>query len=286
MSTQIDRTESLARDAGATDAGFGLNPLVGFGADDLIGAFGQISRHALQHPWNTLDTQAEPRLGHLMTAKGIEAARAISRQRGVLEGADLGRIFAWMRPKDLIWNYWVNNYLLGNDPPAFDLLYWNADTTRLPARLHSDFLDLLLHNPLSHPASLTVAGTPIDLSQTTCDSFIIGGSTDHITPWQACYATTQMLGGSVEFVLSSNGHIQSVINPPGNTGAMYFLNPQLPAGPEAWLLDAQQHSGSWWDHWRDWLVARSGQRRPAPITLGDACCRPRADAPGAYVFSF
>ena len=96
-----------------------------------------------------LDTSIESQLGHLITREGIEAARAASRHKGVLEGDDLGRVFAWMRPNDLIWNYWVNNYLLGNDPPAFDLLYWNADTTRLPARLHSDFLDLILHKPVA-----------------------------------------------------------------------------------------------------------------------------------------
>ena len=167
-----------------------------------------------------------------------------------------------MRPNDLIWNYWVNNYLLGNDPPAFDLLYWNADTTRLPARLHSDFLDLILHNPLQRSGRvLTVAGTPIDLSQVTCDSFIVGGTTDHITPWQACYAATQMLGGRKEFCLSSSGHIQSVINPPGNAKAKYFLNPQHPVESGCLAAEARQHDGSWWGHWRDWLVARSGPPR-------------------------
>src|SRR5262249_33274943 len=155
-------------------------------------------------------------LSPMITREAIEAAHAASRVRGVLDGHELGRVFAWMRPNDLIWNYWVNNYLLGNDPPAFDLLYWNADTTRLPARLHGDFLDLILHNPFPRAGTLSVAATPIDLSQVTCDSFIVGGTTDHITPWQACYATTRLLGGRREFVLSSSGHIQSIINPPGN----------------------------------------------------------------------
>ena len=144
-------------------------------------------------------------------------------------------MFAWMRPNDLVWNYWVNNYLLGNDPPAFDLLYWNADTTRLPAQLHSDFLDLILHNPLSVVAGL---GGRRDADRSVAGhvrQLIVGGTTDHITPWQACYATTQMLGGRKEFCLSSSGHIQSVINPPGNAKAKYFLNPQHPADPDAWL---------------------------------------------------
>ena len=152
---------------------------------------------------------------------------------GVLEGDDLGRVFAWMRPNDLIWNYWVNNYLLGNDPPAFDLLYWNADTTRLPARLHSDFLDLILHNPLRHPGGMTVAGTPIDLSQVACDSFIVAAPPTTSRRGRRAMRRRRCWAGGQEFVLSSSGHIQSVINPPGNAKAKYFLNPQLPADPEA-----------------------------------------------------
>jgi polyhydroxyalkanoate synthase len=232
-----------------------------------------------------LDTSIETQLSPMTTREAIEAARAGSQLRGVLDGDELGRIFAWMRPNDLIWNYWVNNYLLGNDPPAFDLLYWNADTTRLPARLHSNFLDLILHNPFPRAGALTVAGTPIDLSQITCDSFIVGGTTDHITPWQACYATTRMLGGRTEFVLSSSGHIQSVINPPGNAKSKFFLNQQLPSEAETWLASAQSHDGSWWDYWRDWLVARSGAQREAPATLGDAQHPPLARSPGTYVFN-
>ena len=232
-----------------------------------------------------LDTSIESQLSPMITREAIEAARAASQLRGVLDGDELGRMFAWMRPNDLIWNYWVNNYLLGNDPPAFDLLYWNADTTRLPAHLHSDFLDLLLHNPFTRAGVLTVAGTPIDLSQVACDSFIVGGTTDHITPWQACYATTRMLGGRTEFVLSSSGHIQSVINPPGNARSKYFLNRQVPLEAEAWLASAQSYDGSWWDYWRDWLVERSGAPQQASAALGDARHPPLAKAPGTYVFN-
>jgi polyhydroxyalkanoate synthase len=232
-----------------------------------------------------LDSSIESQIGDLMTREGIETARAVSHRRGVLAGEDMGRVFTWMRPNDLIWNYWVNNYLLGNDPPAFDVLYWNSDTTRLPARLHSDFLDLLLYNPLVHPGSLAIARTPIDLAKVACDSFIVAGTTDHITPWQACYATTQLLGGQKEFVLSSSGHIQSVINPPGNTKAKYMLNQQLPNNPEAWLASARRHDGSWWDHWRDWLVVRSGEHQAAPLVLGSERHPPLADAPGTYVLA-
>jgi polyhydroxyalkanoate synthase subunit PhaC len=134
-----------------------------------------------------------------------EAARLRSRQKGVLEGHELAQAFAWLRPNDLIWPYWVNNYLLGEDPRAFDILYWNNDTTNLPARLHSDFLDLL--------------GSTIDLSAVGVDTYVLAGVTDHITPWRSCYATTQTVGGRCEFVLSSSGHVQSIINPLGNPKA-------------------------------------------------------------------
>jgi polyhydroxyalkanoate synthase len=232
-----------------------------------------------------LDTSIESQLSPMITREAIETARVASQLNGVLDGDELGRMFAWMRPNDLIWNYWVNNYLLGNDPPAFDLLYWNADTTRLPARLHSDFLDLILRNPFPRAGALTVSGTPIDPSQVTCDSFIVGGTTDHITPWQACYATTRMLGGKTEFVLSSSGHIQSVINPPGNARSKFFLNQQLPLEAEAWLASAKSHDGSWWDHWRDWLVVRSGAPREAPAGPGDTQRPPLEKAPGTYMFN-
>ena len=109
----------------------------------------------------------------------------------MLDGRDLGRVFAWLRPNDLVWNYWVSNYLLGENPPAFDILFWNVDTTRLPAGLHSDFLDIFERNALAEPGALEVLGTPIDLSAVTCDAYVVAGSTDHIIPWTAAYRTTR-----------------------------------------------------------------------------------------------
>jgi polyhydroxyalkanoate synthase len=232
-----------------------------------------------------LDTSVESQLGQFATPQTIAAAKAASRARGVLDGRELARVFNWMRPNDLIWNYWVNNYLLGADPPAFDILYWNNDTTNLPARLHGDLLDLFLTNPFKHPGMLALLGTPIDLSSVSCDTYLLAGVSDHITPWRACYATTQLLGGACAFVLSNSGHIQSILNPPGNPKATFFTNPAHPADPEQWLAGAQQHSGSWWDHWRDWLWARSGEQRPAPPTLGNAQYTPGAPGPGTYVFA-
>src|SRR4029077_15527199 len=157
-----------------------------------------------------LDTAAESLGGLLASNATIKAARTRSQKAGVLDGRDLAKVFAWLRPNDLVWNYWVNNYLLGQNPPAFDILYWNADTTRLPAGLHSDFLDLFISNGLVE-GDLTVLGTPLDLGKVSVDAYIMAGSADHIVPWQTAYRTTQLLGGESEFVLSSSGHIQAIV---------------------------------------------------------------------------
>ena len=230
-----------------------------------------------------LDSSVESTLGLFATKETIAAARETSRLRGVVEGQEMAGMFAWLRPNDLIWNYWVNNYLIGKDPAAFDVLYWNNDTTRLPAKLHSDLLGLYETNAFAHPGSLEVLGTPIDLSKATNDAYIVAGITDHITPWQGCYATTQLLGGKVTFILSNSGHIQALLNPPGNPKASYFVHGRYPADPDQWLANAQKRAGSWWDDWRDWLGQRSGEKKAAPEELGNEQYQPGTPAPGTYV---
>ena len=179
---------------------------------------------------NVLDTHPEDSVtGLFMTDEAIEAARKRSARQGVLDGQDTARVFNWMRPNDLIWNYVVSNYLHGETPPAFDILYWNNDTTRLPARLHSDFLDIFKDNPFRRAGTLRIRDVAIDLKQIHCPVFITGGTTDHITPWQACYRSTQLFGGPATYVLSTAGHIQSLINPPGSSKRRYYLNPETPA---------------------------------------------------------
>jgi len=219
------------------------------------------------------------------SASGIEQARRTSRKKGVLDGAELARVFNWMRPNDLIWNYVVNNYLLGNKPPAFDILYWNNDTTNLPAQLHSDFLDQIQSNPLVTAGDLSIMDQPIDLPGVACDKYLVAGTTDHITPWHACYRSTQFLGGDIRFVLSNSGHIQALVNPPGNPRANYFVNEELPPSHEAWLEGAEHCSGTWWDDWAVWLQARSGRKINARKTLGrKGDYEPMEAAPGTYIF--
>src|SRR5215471_772209 len=151
--------------------------------------------------------------GMFVMPESIVAAKSASQLSGVVEGQELARMFAWMRPNDLIWNYWVNNYLLGNSPPAFDILYWNNDTARLPAGLHGQLLDILTLNQLGTPGALRVLGQPIDLSAVSCDKYVVAGVTDHITPWKGVYRSVRAFGGHTEFVLSSSGHVQSLVNP-------------------------------------------------------------------------
>jgi polyhydroxyalkanoate synthase len=213
----------------------------------------------------------------------LAMAKAASAGKGVLEGKDMGRVFAWMRPNDLVWNYWVNNYLMGNAPPAFDVLYWNNDTTRLPAKFHAEILDAVGKGSFAEPGALNVAGTPIDISKITVDRYAVAGITDHITPWRDCYRTAHMPGGKVTMVVSSSGHIQSLINPPGNAKAKYFLNDKAPSDPDAWLDGATSVSGSWWTHWSEWLAARSGRLKKAPVELGSAEHPAGEAAPGTYV---
>jgi polyhydroxyalkanoate synthase subunit PhaC len=193
-------------------------------------------------------------------------------------------VFAWLRPGDLIWNYWVNNYLLGNKAPAFDILFWNADTTRMPARLHADFVDLAMENHLVTPGAMMALGVPVDLSQVDVDAYIVAGIADHLTPWQSCYRSTQLLGGRSRFILSTSGHIAALINPPGNPKASYQASGHNSADTQQWLKTAEAQQGSWWPDLVAWLGERCGPEKPAPKRLGGRGLQPLVDAPGTYVF--
>jgi polyhydroxyalkanoate synthase subunit PhaC len=220
----------------------------------------------------------------------VRVAAAASRARGYLDGRSLAEVFAWLRPNDLIWNYWVNNYLLGKKPPAFDILFWNADTTRMTAGLHRDFLQLGAANALVRPGAATMLGSPVDLAAVDRDSYIVAGITDHICPWQSCYQSTQLLGGRPRFVLSTSGHIAAMVNPPGNEKARYQLAKQSPGGPpgpedaQEWLRSAETIKGSWWPDYADWLGERCGEERTAPTELGGGGLAPLSDAPGTYIY--
>jgi polyhydroxyalkanoate synthase subunit PhaC len=230
-----------------------------------------------------LDQEQAGTAGAVIDEKTAAAAIATSAARGYLDGRTLAEVFAWLRPEDLIWNYWVNNYLQGRPPPAFDILYWNADTTRLPAALHRDFIRLALANALTVPDQATMLGSPVDLSKVDVDAYVIAGVTDHLCPWQSCYRTTQLLGGPVKFVLSTSGHIAAMVNPPDNRKAAFRTHPTNPADPEAFLAAAEMVPGSWWLDYSSWLSERSGGQRKSPPQLGREGYPVQGPAPGTYV---
>ena len=217
---------------------------------------------------------------------GRAAAEAVnaSARAGYLDGRALAEVFAWLRPNDLIWGYWVNNYLQGKAPKAFDVLFWNSDTTRMTAGLHRDFIDLALNNSLTEPGATAMLGSPVDLGSVKTDSYVVAGVADHICPWQNCYQSTQMLGGDTRFVLSTAGHVASIVNPPDNPKARFRVAPSTPQSAEVWMDAAEEQKGSWWVDYQAWLAERSGEERPAPESLGNGRFPVVSAAPGTYVF--
>jgi polyhydroxyalkanoate synthase subunit PhaC len=222
--------------------------------------------------------------GAVIDERTARLAAAASRTRGYLDGRSLAEVFAWLRPNDLIWNYWVNNYLLGRKPSPFDILFWNADTTRMTAGLHRDFLELGATNGLAQPGGVTMLGSPVDLGLVDRDSYLVAGITDHICPWQSCYRSTQLLGGRKRFVLSTSGHIAAMVNPPGNDKARYQVAKDWPDDPEEWLRHAETAHGTWWPDFAGWLAERCGEEKAAPDEPGGGGLVPICDAPGTYVY--
>ncbi|MGP6417443.1 class II poly(R)-hydroxyalkanoic acid synthase [Pseudomonas putida] len=263
---------------GACSGGITCTALLGHYA-----ALGENKVNALTLLVSVLDTTLDSDVALFVDEQTLETAKRHSYQAGVLEGKDMAKVFAWMRPNDLIWNYWVNNYLLGNEPPVFDILFWNNDTTRLPAAFHGDLIEMFKNNPLIRPNALEVCGTPIDLKQVTADIFSLAGTNDHITPWKSCYKSAQLFGGKVEFVLSSSGHIQSILNPPGNPKSRYMTSEGIAANADEWQENSTKHTDSWWLYWQVWQAERSGNLKKAPTKLGNKAYPAGEASPGTYV---
>jgi polyhydroxyalkanoate synthase subunit PhaC len=205
-------------------------------------------------------------------------------ERGYLDSREMSNMFNLLRSNDLIWSNVVNNYLMGNKPPAFDLLYWNSDGTRMARAAHSWYLrNTYAENNLIVPGKVHLKGEAIDLGRITLDTYAVGADKDHIVPWDAAWRITQLAGGKVRYVLASSGHIAGIINPPGGKG-MFWTNDARAAAPEEWRAGATRHDGSWWTDWGAWLGKRSGKKR-APPSLGSNSHPPLQDAPGSYVLA-
>ncbi len=223
------------------------------------------------------------------------AAAAWSAQRGSMSGHELARIFAWLRPDDLVWSYWVNNYLMGRQPPALDVLHWDNDSTRLPAALHRDFTDMVDRRVFERPGAFTLAGTTIDFSRLRVPGYYVGGSDDYLMPWRGVYRAARHFhprGAAsghtpartgATFVLSTSGHVQSILRPPRLGRAEHYVADELPAAADDWLAQAQRCEGSWWPHWGAWLAPRSGPHVRSRRELGSAAYPPLMPAPGEYV---
>jgi polyhydroxyalkanoate synthase len=215
----------------------------------------------------------------------VAAREAEFAEGGVLRGRELALTFASLRANDLIWPYVVNNYLKGNTPPPFDLLYWNSDSTNLPGAMYAYYVrHTYLENRLREPGRLTMCGVPVDLGRIDMPAYVMAAREDHIVPWRTAYATPALLGGPTQFVLAASGHIAGVINPPAKNKRNYWLNDQpAQSGPDAWFDAATQHPGSWWPHWSAWLANHAGPMVHAPVSPGSLDHPPIEPAPGRYV---
>jgi polyhydroxyalkanoate synthase len=232
---------------------------------------------------NTLVDFGEPgQLGVFTDSETIAGLEQRMAETGYLDGAEMARTFDLLRANDLIWNYVANNWLMGEDPPAFDILAWNSDSTRLPAAMHSFYLrSCYVENALAR-GELELAGTRLRLEDVTADTYVLAAKEDHIAPWGSSYRTTQLLRGSrVRFVLSSSGHIAGIVNPP-NPKSRYWTRDEHPPDPGDWVAGASEHEGSWWEDWAAWIELRAGERR-SPPPLGSQSYPTIADAPGSYV---
>ncbi len=205
-------------------------------------------------------------------------------QGGLLKGQDLASTFSFLRPNDLVWNYVVGNYLKGETPPPFDLLYWNSDSTNLPGPFYAWYLrNTYFENSLIKPGKLTVCGQPIDLSKLDMPAYIYGSREDHIVPIQGAYASTQVLKGAKRFVMGASGHIAGVINPPAKNKRSYWTSDKLTTTHDEWLAGATEHPGSWWTDWSAWLKRQAGKPMAAPKTYGSRKHKVIEPAPGRYV---
>ncbi len=283
----MEAIDAVREITGAQDVnviGFCAGGILNTAVLNKLAASGDDRVHSASYAVTLLDFGQSAPIGAFSSARLLSFARWKAGKAGVTSARAMGSAFTWMRPNDLVWNYWVNNYLMGEEPPVFDILSWNADGTNLPAALHQQFLDIFEHNPLPEPGAMTCLGVPVDLGTIKVPAYVAGAVNDHLTPWKSTYRTTQFLAGDCTFVLSNAGHIASLVNPPGNPKASFFTGPtDKDQSASEWMEGAEKQTGSWWEHWGDWVSRKSGSRVPAPMTLGGGRFLAQQEAPGSYV---
>jgi polyhydroxyalkanoate synthase len=276
--TRADRVNALGFCVGGTLLGAALAVLAAKGEDLVASA-----------TWLTtmLDFSEPGQIGLFIDPASVAAREAAIGGGGILPGAELAVVFSSLRANDLVWPYVVNNYLLGGAPAAFDLLYWNSDSTNLPGPMYCRYVrDTYLENRLCKPGVVVNCGVPVDLGTVRIPHFILATREDHIVPWRAAYRSVHLLGGQKTFVLGASGHVAGVINPADKNRRSYWIDGQAedyPESPEAWLARAESRPGSWWRQWRGWLDAFRGGERRAPARPGNAKYKAIEPAPGRYV---
>lgn len=230
-----------------------------------------------------LDFSDPGEIGVFIDEDSVESLEARMKERGYLAGNEMAQAFNMLRANDLIWSFVVNNYLLGKEPIPFDLLYWNSDSTRMPASMHGFYLrKMYLENQLAEPGGLAVAGVWLDLSKIKTPSYFLSAIEDHISPWKSTYAGMRLFSGKSKFVLAGSGHIAGVINPPVANKYKHWTNGELPEDPAEWLKQAEQYDGSWWPDWQKWVAKHAGEKVPARVP-GKGKLKAIEDAPGSYV---
>ncbi len=231
-----------------------------------------------------LDFSIPGELGVFIDEKQVENLERRMNERGYLEGSEMAGTFNMLRSNDLIWSFVVNNYLMGKDPFPFDLLYWNSDSTRMPAKMHSFYLrNMYLGNKLKDPGGISMDGIPIDISKIKIPAYFISTAEDHIAPWKSVYKGARVLSGPVRFVLGGSGHIAGIVNPPAAKKYCYWTNKATPAEAEDWLGSATRHEGSWWGDWQAWIDANNDGAKVRARVPGDGALPVIEAAPGSYV---
>jgi polyhydroxyalkanoate synthase len=283
VSKALDEVRDITGSADVNIIGFCAGGIIATTLLNHMAAHGDSRVHSMSYAVTMLDFDKQEQLAAFASPRLVSFARRRSGRKGIITGRDMSSAFTWMRPDDLVFNYVVNNYLMGRKPPAFDILAWNADSTNLPGAVHIQFLDIFADNLLVKPGAMEVLGTPVQLDRIDIPTFVSGAVSDHLTAWTNCYSTTQLLGGESTFVLSYSGHIASLVNPPGNPKAHYWIGGTPGPDPKAWLDGAERKAGSWWEAWADWITQRAGTEVEAPPTLGNDQHKQLGPAPGLYV---